>query len=61
MKKKVCRLCKLFVEGDICPSCKKDSFSTNSQGRIFFLDVNRSRIAQEMGVALKGEYAIKVR
>jgi len=61
MKKKVCRTCKIFVEGDICPVCKKDSFTTNWQGRIHFLDVNKSVIAKEMGVALKGEYAIKVR
>ncbi len=61
MSKKVCRKCKIVVEGDLCPICKKDSFSTSFNGRIIFLDVNKSRIAQEMGVTVKGEYAIKVR
>ncbi len=61
MKKKACRKCKIFVEGDLCPICKKDSFSNNFQGRIHFLDINKSRIAQEMNITMKGEYAIKIR
>ncbi|MBC8501168.1 MAG: DNA-directed RNA polymerase subunit E'' [DPANN group archaeon] len=61
MKKKACKTCKIFVDGDICPICKKSSFSTNWQGRIHFLDTKRSMIAHEMGVDVKGEYSIKVR
>jgi RNA polymerase subunit RPABC4/transcription elongation factor Spt4 len=61
MKKKVCRKCKIFVEGDTCPICKRDSFSTNWQGRIYFLDAKKSMIAHKMNVDMKGEYAIKVR
>lgn len=60
-KTKVCKKCRIFVEGDLCPICKKDSFTTNWQGRVYFLDTKRSRIAQEMGVEHKGEYAIKTR
>ena len=61
MKKKACRTCKIFVEGDLCPICKKDSFTTNWQGRIAFLDTKKSHVAHEMGIDVKGEYAIKVR
>jgi len=61
MKKKACKRCKIFVEGDLCPVCKKDSFSTTWQGRIHFLDVDKSVIAKEMNVDKEGEYAIKVR
>ncbi|MFH1073307.1 MAG: transcription elongation factor subunit Spt4 [Nanoarchaeota archaeon] len=61
MKKKVCRRCKIFVDGDMCPICKKDSFSTNWQGRIFIVDNGKSFIAKEMDIHLDGEYAIKVR
>jgi DNA-directed RNA polymerase subunit E" len=61
MKKKACRKCKIFVDGDVCPICKKDSFSNNWQGRIYFLDPRKSSIAHEMDVEIKGEYAIKVR
>lgn len=61
MKKKACKKCKIFVKGDQCPICKKSSFSDNWRGRIFFLDAKNSKIAHEMGVDTKGEYAIKVR
>ncbi len=59
--KKVCKSCKLFVEGNNCPVCKGNQFSTNWQGRIFIADTNKSMIAQKMGITVKGEYAIKVR
>jgi DNA-directed RNA polymerase subunit E" len=61
MKKKVCKKCKIFVEGEICPICKRNSFSTNWQGRIYFIDTQRSTIAKKIGVDVKGEYAIKVK
>jgi RNA polymerase subunit RPABC4/transcription elongation factor Spt4 len=60
-KTKVCKKCKLFVEGDLCPICKKDSFSTSWQGRISLIDTKHSRIAKEMAFEMPGEYAIKVR
>ncbi|MGV8151108.1 MAG: transcription elongation factor subunit Spt4 [Candidatus Woesearchaeota archaeon] len=61
MKKKACKKCKLFVDGELCPICKKNQFSTSWQGRAYFMDVQKSTIAQKIGVELKGEYAIKVR
>lgn len=60
-KKKVCKKCKLFVEGDTCPSCKGNSFSDNWQGRVYITDPNDSLIAKKVGLKIKGEYAIKVR
>ena len=60
-KKKACKKCKLFVEGDKCPSCGSDSFSSTWQGRIFINDVSHSLIAEKIGLKMKGEYAIKVR
>ena len=61
MKKKVCRACRLFVEGEICPLCKKSSFSTTWQGHAIILDANRSEIASKMGFEVKGDYVVKVR
>jgi len=61
MKKKVCKTCKLFVDGDTCPVCKGNQFSNNWQGRIFILDPEKSEIGKKMGITVKGEYAIKVR
>jgi RNA polymerase subunit RPABC4/transcription elongation factor Spt4 len=61
MKKQVCRFCKVFVEGDTCPLCKRKAFATVWQGKIHFLNVEKSIIAKKMGVEKEGEYAIKVR
>jgi len=61
MKKKVCKKCKLFVDGNSCPSCKGNQFTTSWQGRLNILDANKSVIAKKLGITIKGEYAIKVR
>ncbi len=61
MKKKVCKKCKIFVEGETCPICKKNSFSTNWQGRLYIVDTGKSVIAKKVNAELKGEYAIKVK
>lgn len=60
-KKKACKNCKMFVEGDKCPSCKGNAFSTTWQGRIAILDADKSSIAKKMGITVAGEYAVKVR
>ena len=61
MKKKECKNCKMFIEGDECPVCKSNQFSTNWQGRLAILDAGKSIIAKKINITSKGEYAIKVR
>ena len=61
MKKKVCKRCKMFVEGSECPVCKSNQFSTNWQGRLYIVDPVKSMVAQKIEIKTKGEYAIKVR
>ena len=61
MKKKVCKRCKMFVEGSECPMCKTSQFSTSWQGRLSIIDAEKSVIAGKIGIKSKGEYAIKVR
>ena len=61
MKKKACKKCKLFVDGNECPICKGNQFSLNWQGRLYIVDPNKSAVAQKIGIGAKGEYAIKVR
>ncbi|MAG91399.1 DNA-directed RNA polymerase subunit E'' [Candidatus Woesearchaeota archaeon] len=61
MKKKVCKRCKMFVEGSECPICKTNQFSTNWQGRLSVIDANKSVIAEKIDIKTKGDYAIKVR
>ncbi len=63
MKKKVCKQCKLFIEGDACPICKSNpaQTTTNWQGRLFIKNHKESLIAKKLGINYDGEYAIKVR
>ncbi len=61
MRKKVCKECKLFVDGKICPICKGQQFTTTWRGRMHFLNANKSKIAEKVGIKVKGEYAIRVR
>ena len=51
----------MFIEGDECPVCKSNQFSTNWQGRLAILDAGKSIIAKKINITSKGEYAIKVR
>jgi DNA-directed RNA polymerase subunit E" len=60
-KKKACKKCKLFVDGNQCPLCKTEVFSNVWQGRLLIIDPKKSIIAQNMEIESKGEYAIKVR
>ena len=61
MKKKVCKKCRIFVEGDICPLCKEGQFTETWQGRINVINAEKSEIAKKVGLKSKGEYAVKVR
>ncbi len=60
-KEKVCKKCKIFVEGPVCPICKGNQFSTVYQGRLNILDADKSFIAKQLGIKQKGRYVIKVR
>jgi DNA-directed RNA polymerase subunit E" len=59
--RKVCKNCKIFVKGDQCPICKGNQFTTTWKGRVHVLDASKSEIAKKMGIAVKGEYAIRAR
>ena len=61
MKIKVCRTCKLIVQEDICPICKKGSFSNSFNGLVTILDCKKSKIAEKMNFEHNGEYVIKVK
>lgn len=60
MKKKACRDCKAITTADECPKCASKNFVTNWKGRIIVVDHAKSGIAQKMGIATDGEFAIKV-
>ncbi len=60
-KKKACKKCKLFVEGDTCPVCASSNFTTSWLGLLYINDPSKSTIAEKVNITVKGEYAIKVR
>ena len=60
-KKKVCKRCKLFYEGNECPLCKDNHTATTWKGRIAIMNAEKSAIAKKIGVEANGEYAIKIR
>lgn len=61
MAKKVCRKCKIFVEGPTCQICKGNKFTDNWKGRLYVFDANKSEIGKNITIAVKGEYAIKIK
>lgn len=61
MKKKVCKRCRLFVEGNKCPACGSEQFGVTWYGRIYVIDAVKSEIAKKINIKVKGEYAIRVR
>lgn len=60
MKKKACKSCKLFYDGEQCPSCGSSQTVTNWKGRIHIINLEKSEIAKKIGMSREGEYAIKV-
>lgn len=61
MKKKVCKVCRLFIEGNECPVHGPVQTTTNWQGRYNILDAKKSLIAKKVNIEHNGEYAIKAR
>lgn len=59
--KKVCKKDKIFYEGDECPICKGNNFTTSWQGRLNVIDPDKSEIAKKVNITRKGEYAVKCR
>ena len=60
-KKKACKKCRYFFEGNECPACKSNQVASTWQGRIHVVDNNKSEIAKKLDIKVKGEYAIKIR
>ncbi|HII14919.1 MAG TPA: DNA-directed RNA polymerase subunit E'' [Nanoarchaeota archaeon] len=61
MARKVCRKCRLFVDGSECPVCKSSNFTDTWNGRIYITNFDKSQIAKKSGIKANGEYAIKAR
>lgn len=62
-KDKVCRHCKLFVEGNTtkCPICDKAEFSRTWKGVVFINDPANSEVAKIMDIKAPGKYCLWVK
>ncbi len=58
---KVCKNCRLFVEGSVCPICKQSQFSRSWKGIVIINDPKESEVAKVMGITMPGRYAIWVK
>lgn len=61
MARKVCKKCRIFVEGSACPICKGSNFTDTWNGRMYVTNFEKSKIAKIAGITANGEYAIKAR
>ena len=59
--RKVCQKCRLIVEKDKCPNDGSEKFSDSWKGRLFIFSPEKSQIANELDIKVKGEYAIKIK
>ncbi|MBI4021393.1 MAG: DNA-directed RNA polymerase subunit E'' [Candidatus Aenigmarchaeota archaeon] len=61
MKDKVCKHCKLFVKGEVCPICNMNSFSRTWKGLIYIKDPQNSETAKLLGITVPGKYTLWVK
>ena len=60
-REKVCRTCRLFVEGNVCPLCNGTNFSRSWKGMVIIKNPVESEIAKTLGITTKGKYCLWVK
>jgi DNA-directed RNA polymerase subunit E" len=58
MVEKVCRGCKRFVKGSMCPVCNTANFSKTWKGILIVNDPAGSEVAQLLGITSPGRYTL---
>jgi len=58
--KKVCKKCRVFIEGQTCQLCGGNQFSENWKGKVIVFSID-SEIAKKLNFKQKGTYALKLR
>jgi len=61
MAENVCKECHRLVSGQVCAACNTSALTSDWSGYVVILDIQKSKIAQKLGVTLPGKYALKVR
>lgn len=62
MAEKACKDCNRIVEDATeCPVCKNNDLSDSWSGLVRIYDIEDSQIAEKLGIATPGKYAIRVK
>lgn len=62
MGENACTRCKRITDNEFCPVCDgKIPTSDNWSGLLIILNPDSSIMAEESGITLKGEYALRVK
>ena len=61
MAKKVCKKCKLFFEGDSCPSCNSTETTETWNGKLIVFKPEQSEVAKNLKIEKPGTYAVKTK
>lgn len=61
MAEKVCRGCRRFVTGTVCPACRTANFSRTWKGVLIVNDPNGSDVAKLCGINAPGKYCLWVK
>jgi RNA polymerase subunit RPABC4/transcription elongation factor Spt4 len=51
----------MFVTGETCSCCGGSSFTQTFQGKVTIVNPEKSYIAKQLGISVKGDYALKIR
>ncbi|MFH0714406.1 MAG: transcription elongation factor subunit Spt4 [Candidatus Diapherotrites archaeon] len=58
---KACRNCRRVIdEGNKCPNCGNDSFTTFWRGYVVIVNPEQSDISKKMGIEKPGKYALRL-
>lgn len=60
-KEKACLKCKIIFEGEKCPNCGETIFSDSFKGEAVIFNPEKSIIAHNLDVKIKGRVAIKTK
>jgi DNA-directed RNA polymerase subunit E" len=58
---KVCKKCRRFVRGKVCPACNIANFTKTWKGVVIIHDPNNSDVAKALGITAPGKYALWVK
>jgi DNA-directed RNA polymerase subunit E" len=58
---KACRNCKVIIsQGEKCPICGQSNMTTQWNGYVVILNVEKSDIAKKLGITVNGTYALNI-